>query len=325
MTATVTILDVTMRDGSHTVGHQFTAEDCRAVVAALAGAGVRYVEVGHGEGIGASSLNYGRSRTSDAELVRVAAETVAGSETMVAAVLIPGIGTRRDLDEVADAGAGLLRVATLCTEADVGVQHLRRARERGLRAAGFLMMSHLASPERLAEQAKIHADAGAEIIYCTDSAGALVPDAVAARIAALRGAVGPEVALGFHGHNNLALGVGNSLAAVKEGATYIDTALRGLGAGAGNTSTEAFAAACDRLGWATGVDVAALADAAEEVVVPRMPRLPAIDRGSLVIGWAGVPSTFLLHAERAATRSASGSPTCCWSSAGARWSPVRRT
>jgi 4-hydroxy 2-oxovalerate aldolase len=201
MTPHVTVLDVSMRDGSHTVDHQFSVDDCRAVIGALAGAGVPIVEVGHGEGLGASSLNYGRGRTPEHELIRAASDAVAGTAAEVAAVLIPGIGTVRELDMAADAGATLLRVATMCTEADVGIQHLQRARDKGLRAAGFLMMSHLADPQTLAEQAKIHEAAGAEIVYCTDSAGALTPDEVAARVAALRHALGDEVQIGFHGHN----------------------------------------------------------------------------------------------------------------------------
>jgi 4-hydroxy-2-oxovalerate aldolase len=190
----------------------------------------------------------------------------------------------------------------MCTEADVGIQHLQRARAKGLRTAGFLMMSHLADPKTLAEQARIHEAAGAQIVYCTDSAGALTPDEVAARVAALRHALGDDVQIGFHGHNNLGLAVGNSIAAVNEGASFVDTALRGLGAGAGNTSTEAFVAACDKLGWQTGIEVMGVADAAEGIVAARVERLPAIDRASLALGWAGVPSTFLLHAERAARR-----------------------
>jgi 4-hydroxy-2-oxovalerate aldolase len=291
-----------MRDGSHTVDHQFTAGDCRAVVAALAGAGVQIVEVGHGEGLGASSLTYGRERTAEQELIRVAAESAAGTGTEVSVVLIPGIGTVRELDAAADAGASLIRVATMCTEADVGIQHLQRARDKGLRAAGFLMMSHLADPQTLADQARIHEAAGAQIVYCTDSAGALTPDGVAARVAALRHALADDVQVGFHGHNNLALAVGNSITAVNEGATYIDTALRGLGAGAGNTPTEAFIAACYKLGWEAGITVRGVADAAEEIVSTRVDRLPGIDRASLFLGWAGVPSSFLLHAERAARR-----------------------
>jgi 4-hydroxy 2-oxovalerate aldolase len=302
MSTRITVLDVTMRDGSHTVGHQFTREDCRAVVTALAQAGVPIVEVGHGEGLGASCLTYGRARTPDVELIREAVDAVAGTGCEVAAVLIPGIGTVRELDEAVDAGVSLLRVATMCTEADVGIEHLRRARERGARTAGFLMMSHLTTPDGVAEQCKIHADAGADVVYCTDSAGALTPDGVAARVSAMRAAVDGSVQVGFHGHNNLSLGVANSVAAVREGATYVDTALRGLGAGAGNTSTEVFAAVCDKLEWETEIDVMGVANAAEDIVATRLERLPAIDRGSLMLGWAGVPSTFLLHAERAAQR-----------------------
>jgi 4-hydroxy-2-oxovalerate aldolase len=203
---------------------------------------------------------------------------------------------------VRELGVGLVRVATHCTEADIAEQHLATARELGLTAVGFLMMAHMSEPEQLAEQARIMAGAGAEVVYVTDSAGALLPSGAAARVAALRAALPDAVAVGFHGHQNLSLGVANSLAAIDAGATWIDCCTCGLGAGAGNTPTEIFAAVCDRSGIETGIDVFALMDAAEDVVRPLLPRPQVVDRASLLLGYAGVYSSFLLHAERASER-----------------------
>jgi 4-hydroxy 2-oxovalerate aldolase len=296
----VTICDSTLRDGSHAKRHQITVDEVRAVVGALDRAGVPYIEVSHGDGLGGSSLNYGRSLVDEMALIEAAVS--ATIQSRIAVLLLPGIGTRTDLRRARDLGAALVRVATHCSEADIAPQHLGLARDLGMTAIGFLMMSHMAQPEALAAQALILADAGAEAVYVTDSAGALVPDEAAARVAALRAALPTEVAVGFHGHMNLSLGLANSLAAIAAGATWIDGATCGMGAGAGNTPTEILAAVLDKVGVDTGIDVVAAMDAAEDVVRPILSRTPVVDRAALILGYAGVYSSFLLHAERAARR-----------------------
>jgi 4-hydroxy 2-oxovalerate aldolase len=296
----VTVCDSTLRDGSHAKRHAFTVEEVRAVAGALDRAGVPYIEVSHGDGLGGSSLNYGRSAVDELELIAAAADVI--ERGTLAVLLLPGIGTRDDLARVQELGAGLVRIATHCTEADIAEQHLTTARELGLTTVGFLMMAHMTEPAALAEQARIMAGAGAEVVYVTDSAGALLPDGAAARVAAIRLAVGDDVEVGFHGHQNLSLAVANSLSAIEAGATWIDCCTCGLGAGAGNTPTEVFAAVCDRAGIETGIDVFAAMDAAEDVVRPLMLRPQVVDRSGLLLGYAGVYSSFLLHAERASER-----------------------
>lgn len=299
MTA-VTICDSTLRDGSHAKRHAYTVDEVRAVAGALDAAGVPFIEVSHGDGLGGSSLNYGVSLTDEMDLIAAAADVI--EHGTLAALLLPGIGTRDELARVSELGVGLVRIATHCTEADIAEQHIATARELGLTAVGFLMMAHMAEPAVLAEQALIMAGAGAEVVYVTDSAGALLPSGAAARVAALRAALPDEVEVGFHGHQNLSLAVANSLAAIDAGASWIDCCICGLGAGAGNTPTEIFVAVCDRAGIETGVDTFALMDAAEDVVRPLLPRAQVVDRASLLLGYAGVYSSFLLHAERASER-----------------------
>jgi len=292
------LTDTTLRDGSHAVSHRFTEEQVRAVARALDRAGVPVIEVSHGDGLGGSSFNYGFSATDERELLAAAAEEISAAK--LAVLLLPGIGVAEDLKVVRDLGASVARVATHCTEADISPQHIGMAKDLGMEAVGFLMMAHMIEPRALAKQARIMEEAGADCVYVTDSAGAMtVPDA-RARVAALREALSCEV--GFHAHNNLSLAVANSLAAVEEGATQIDGCLCGLGAGAGNCPSEILVAVCDKLGIPTGVDPLAMMDAAEEVVRPLMPRPQVIDRSGLLLGYAGVYSSFLLHAERAAER-----------------------
>ena len=297
----VRLTDVTLRDGSHAVRHQFEVAHVVAVTTALVSAGVPVIELSHGDGLGGSSLNYGFSRVDEQELLAAAASVIEGTSTRLAVLLIPGVGVADDLVRAAGLGASVARIATHSTEADIAVQHLATARELGMEAVGFLMMAHMVSPSELAEQARIHEASGAQVVYCTDSAGALTMDQAAARVSALRDALEPDTVVGFHAHHNLGLGVANSVVAVENGARHIDASARGLGAGAGNCVLEAFVAVCDKLDWTTGVDVLKAVDAAD-VVTGIAERLPVIDRGSLVLGWAGVYSSFLLHAERAARR-----------------------
>jgi 4-hydroxy 2-oxovalerate aldolase len=269
-------------------------------VTALEATGVRSIEVGHGDGLGGSSFNYGFSAVEELELIDAAVQ--AADTAVIGCLLLPGVGTAERIDAVFEAGVRMLRVATHSTEADIAVQHIAAARVRGMDTVGFLMLSHMTAPDELAGQALLMADAGAGCVYVVDPAGALLPDQTAARVDALRSALPPEVAVGFHAHNNLGLGIANSLRAVESGATRIDGALAALGAGAGNAATEVLAAVFDRAGIATGLDVIATLDAAEHVVRPYMRHEPRMDFGSVVLGYAGVYSSFLLHAQRAADR-----------------------
>jgi 4-hydroxy 2-oxovalerate aldolase len=296
----VRITDTTLRDGSHAMSHQFTEQQVRATVRALDGAGVEVIEVTHGDGLGGSSFNYGFSHTDEIDLIRAAVEEA--TQATIAVLLVPGIGTMDDLHKARNVGAGIARVATHCTEADVSVQHFGLARSLGMETVGFLMMSHRTDAANLARQARIMVDAGAQCVYVVDSAGALVLGDAQERVKAVFDEIGHEAQVGFHGHQNLSLGVANSVLAFQTGARQIDGSLCALGAGAGNSPTEVLAATFDHLGVATGVDVGGVLDAAEEVVRPYLPRWPKADRTAIVQGWAGVYSSFLLHAEHAAER-----------------------
>jgi 4-hydroxy 2-oxovalerate aldolase len=296
----VRITDSTLRDGSHAMAHQFTQEQVRAVVSALDGAGVQVIEVSHGDGLGGSSFNYGFSLVDEIALIKAAVDEARAAR--IAVLLLPGVGTVEDLRQAREAGASVARIATHCTEADVSEQHFAAARDMGMETVGFLMLAHRLDPAGLARQARIMVDAGAECVYVVDSAGALVLSDAQARVQALVTEIGREAQVGFHGHQNLSLGVANSVLACQAGATQVDGALCALGAGAGNAPTEVLAATFARLGIGTGVDVDGVLAAAEEVVRPFIPRLPWMDRSSVVQGYAGVYSSFLLHAQRAAER-----------------------
>ncbi len=294
------ITDSTLRDGSHAMAHQLTEEQVRATVHALDKAGVQVIEVSHGDGLGGSSFNYGFSLQDELRLVAAAVDEA--RRVSIAVLLLPGIGTIEDLRKAHDAGASVARIATHCTEADVSIQHFGTARDLGMETVGFLMLSHRTSPAQLAAQARIMVDAGAQCVYVVDSAGALVLADAKARVDALVKEIGRDAEVGFHGHQNLALGVANSVLAYESGARQLDGALCALGAGAGNAPTEVLAAVFDRLGVRTGIDPLGTMAAAEDVVRPFIPRLPWADRSSIVQGYAGVYSSFLLHAERAAQR-----------------------
>ncbi|WP_372672881.1 4-hydroxy-2-oxovalerate aldolase [Amycolatopsis kentuckyensis] len=296
----VRIVDTTLRDGSHAMAHRFTEQHVRDTVRALDRAGVEVIEVTHGDGLGGSSFTYGFSAVDELKLIAAAREEA--TQAKIAVLLVPGIGTAEDLQRAFDAGAEMVRVATHCTEADVSPQHFGLARELGMETAGFLMMAHRTPPEDLAKQARIMVDAGCQAAYVTDSAGALLMHEARERFEALVAEVGDTAWVGYHGHQNLSLGVANSVLAYEAGVRYIDGSLCALGAGAGNSPTEVLAAVFDRLGIDTGLDVGGLLDAAEEVVRPYLNRWPKMDRNAIVQGWAGVYSSFLLHAERAAER-----------------------
>lgn len=288
------LTDTTLRDGSHAMGHQFTRAQVRAVVTALDNAGVAVLEVTHGDGLAGSSIQYGFSRESEMDLIETARETA--EHAKIAALLIPGIGTRQEIKEAIARGIQVVRIATQCTEADISQQHFGMAKEMGLEAVGFLMMAHMREPEFLAGQAQLMESYGADCVYIVDSAGAMLPPDAAARVRALKSAL--TIQVGYHAHNNLGCAIGNTLAALEAGADQIDGTLRGLGAGAGNAPTELLAATMDKLGVNPGLDVFALFDAAEFIVAPMMPFQPFPDRDSIALGYAGVYSTFLLHAKR---------------------------
>jgi 4-hydroxy 2-oxovalerate aldolase len=296
----VRITDSTLRDGSHAMAHRFTEDQVRGVVHALDNAGVEVIEVSHGDGLGGSSFNYGFSLEDDVKLVAAAVDEARGAK--IAVLLLPGVGTIEDLRRARDAGASVARIATHCTEADVSLQHFAAAREMGMETVGFLMLAHRIGPEELARQARIMVDGGAQCVYVVDSAGAMVLGDAQARISALVGEIGDQAQVGFHGHQNLSLGIANSVLAVRGGALQIDGALCALGAGAGNSPTEILAATFEHLGIPTGIDVQGALAAAEDVVKPFLHRLPFADRGAITQGYAGVYSSFLLHAERAAAR-----------------------
>ncbi|MET0152142.1 MAG: 4-hydroxy-2-oxovalerate aldolase [Candidatus Binatia bacterium] len=296
----VTLHDMCLRDGMHAKAHQLTTEQMVAIATGLDEAGVPLIEVTHGDGLGGGSVNYGFPLHSDEEYLRAVVPRM--KRARISVLLIPGIGTIDDLRIAVDAGASAIRVATHCTEADIAEQHLGVARKLGLDAVGFLMMSHMAPPETIAAQTKLMESYGANCVYVTDSAGYMLPDDVIARIGLVRSGLRPETEIGFHGHHNLGMGIANSLAAIGAGASRIDGSAAGLGAGAGNTPLEVFAAVCDRMGIVTGVDLFKLMDVAENLVVPIMDQPLRIDRDSLVLGWAGVYSTFLLFAKRAEER-----------------------
>ena len=295
MNRRIRIVDTTLRDGSHAVKHQFELEDIERITSALNDANVYAIEISHGDGLAGSSIQYGWAKHSDDARLAVAQKVVDRSRITV--LLLPGIGTRDDLKLSIERGAQVARIATHVTEADISEQHIRMAKDMGLEVMTFLMLAHMEPPEKMLEQAKLMEGYGADVVYVVDSAGAMIPDDVKVRIGLLKKKM--QVEVGFHGHNNLGLAIGNTIAAVQEGATVIDGTLGGLGAGAGNAPTEVLAAVLDKMGYVTGIDLYKIMDAAEDIVRPIMRRPQVIDRSSLILGYAGVYSSFLLHTYRA--------------------------
>lgn len=294
----IKLVDTTLRDGSHALRHSYTPEMVQAIAGALDKSGVELIELSHGDGVGGSSYNYGFSKVNEMELLAAASEVI--ERAKLTCLLLPGIGTIENLKQAKAAGAKAVRVATHVTEADVSAQHIAAAKDMDMMAVGFLMMAHMAPVERVVEEALKMESYGADYINMADSAGYMLPEAVGELVKAVKNAV--KIPVGFHAHNNMGMGTANSLAAVKNGATYIDGTLRGLGAGAGNNQIEVFAGVLSREGYDTDADFYGLMDVAEDVVQPMMLRPQVIDNGSLMLGYAGVYSSFLLHVYDAANK-----------------------
>ncbi|MDR2188630.1 MAG: 4-hydroxy-2-oxovalerate aldolase [Azonexus sp.] len=292
--------DMCLRDGMHAKGEQISTEEMARIATALDDAGVPLIQVSHGAGLGGNSLQHGFAPHSNEEYWDAVIPRLKQAKASV--LLLPGLGTMKELQSAWDHGVRSVHVATHCTEADTSPQHIAYARKLGMDTTGFLMMAHLNTPTGLAEQGKLMESYGAHSVYITDSAGYLLPEDVKTRVAALRDVLQPETEIGFHGHNNMGMGIANSLAAIAAGATRIDASVGGLGAGAGNTPLEVFVAVCERMGIVTGCDLFKLMDMAEEIIFPLMDHIVRVDRASLTLGFAGVYSTFLLHANRAAAR-----------------------
>lgn len=299
-TLDVRVTDTSLRDGSHAKRHQFTETEVRSVVAALDDAGMPVIEVTHGDGLGGSSYNYGFSAVDEQVLMKAAVDEA--KQAKIAALMLPGLGVKDDIKSAHDLGVSIIRIATHSTEADISEQHFQMARELGLETVGFLMMAHTVEPELLAAQARIMADAGCQCVYVVDSAGAMILDDVTERVAAVVAELGDDAQVGFHGHENLSLSMANTILAIRAGAVQVDGSTRRFGAGSGNTSCEALAAVAERQGIRTGLDVFKMIDAAEDVVRPVMDEECVLDRLSITMGYAGVYSSFLKHAYRAAER-----------------------
>lgn len=289
------LTDVTLRDGSYGIMHQYTKEQVATITKGLADAGVKIIEVGHGDGVGGSTITYGRSLLTEDEMYRTAAENKGDSELQL--VVIPGIGTMKEVSRAHDNGVTWAKVSVHATESDVTEQHIKQCKKIGMKVSALLSTSHVLNMEETLMHAKRLEDYGADIVYLADSCGTMFPEDVKKRFLMLKEHI--KVPLAFHAHNNLSMAVANSLAAVEAGADYVDGACRGMGAGAGNAQTEVLLACLQKNGYTTSVDLYKLMDVAEEVVEPVLTRPQTIRNMALLIGYVGTYGSFLLHAEKA--------------------------
>ncbi|MFU8802189.1 MAG: 4-hydroxy-2-oxovalerate aldolase [Bradymonadaceae bacterium] len=292
----IIVNDCTLRDGMHALGHQYSVDQMVGIARKLDEAKVDIIEVSHGDGLNGNSFNYGFSAHTEAEYLQAVREVLTHSR--LAALLLPGIGTVEDIEMARQLGIDTIRIATHCTEADVSRQHIETAREMGLDVVGFLMMAHMIPTADLVEQARKMESYGAHCVYVTDSAGALLMEETRERVTALREAL--DCQIGFHNHNNLGLGVANTIIAIESGADRVDGSVAGMGAGAGNCALEVLIAVTDRMGIRTDIELYPLIDCADELVRPIQKRPVQTDGNALMLGYAGVYSSFLLHTERAA-------------------------
>lgn len=294
----IRLIDTTLRDGSHAVKHQYTAEQIKKVAGGLDKAKIDYIEVCHGEGLAGDSLVYGRPAITDEEMISAAASVIENSKLTV--LLVPGLSTSKDIEMAKKNGAKAIRICTLCTEVNISLQHVKIAKDLGLEVFGFMMMIHILPVKDLVEYAKLFESYGIDYLNLADSAGSLLPDQIKDRIGAVVNAV--DVPVDFHAHNNLGLAIGNSLAALDAGASMLDGTCRGLGAGSGNTQIEVLAGVLKKAGYEVNVDFYKLMDVAEDIVQPIIPRPQVIDNAGLMIGYAGIYSSFLLHVYEASKK-----------------------